>query len=47
MQSPQYECLHPEAASRDLVTGKAYCLTERNMEKGKGCGQQGKLWERK
>lgn len=37
------ECNHPEAASRDMVNGKAYCYQERNTNKG--CGKQGKLWQ--
>jgi hypothetical protein len=39
----QPECLHPQAASRDLVYGKALCYNERAANKG--CGKQGKLWE--
>lgn len=36
------ECKHPDAASRDMINGKAYCYAERNNNKG--CGKQGKLW---
>lgn len=37
------ECTHPRASSRDMVYGKAFCLNERNSNKG--CGRKGKLWE--
>lgn len=39
------ECRHPKAVTRDLVFGKAYCINERNNNKG--CGKHGKLWEAK
>lgn len=45
VQNP--ECKHPQAASRDLIYGKAYCANEREMKGNKGCGKQGKLWEAK
>lgn len=38
------ECMHPKAASRDPIYGKALCSAERSNNKG--CGKQGKLWER-
>lgn len=41
VQSPP-ECRHPEAASRDMIYGKALCQNERNDKKG--CGKQGRLW---
>lgn len=41
----QPECLNPKAASRDLIYGKAYCIQERNNNRG--CGKSGKLWEAK
>ena len=41
----QPECLHPEASSRDMIYGKAFCHTERTATKG--CGKQGKLWQPK
>ncbi len=37
------ECKHPDAHSRDMVNGKAYCYQERNDTKG--CGKTGKLWQ--
>ena len=37
------ECNHPKAHSRDMIYGKAFCINERNDNKG--CGKQGKLWE--
>ena len=40
--STQPECDHPEAATRDLVHGRARCYDERNSTKG--CGKTGKLW---
>lgn len=43
--SPQPECLHPDAHSRDLIYGRAFCANER--DDNKGCGKQGKLWEKK
>ncbi len=42
-RTPQPECQHPKAATRDLIYGKALCHQERASKKG--CGQQGKLWE--
>lgn len=36
------ECKHPEARTRDLVYGKAFCRKERNDTKG--CGPKGRLW---
>ena len=39
------ECNHPNAKTRDLVYGKAFCINERNNNKG--CGKKGKLWEPK
>jgi hypothetical protein len=45
MQLPNHDaptCEHPQAASRDMIYGKAYCQNERNDKKG--CGKQGKLW---
>ncbi len=36
-------CNHPDAATRDMIYGKAYCIAERNGTSG--CGKQGKLWE--
>lgn len=47
MQNDQFQCMHPNAASRDMVTGKAFCLTERNTEDKNACGKTGKLWEKK
>lgn len=37
------ECKSPAAITRDLVFGKAFCINERNNNKG--CGKKGKLWE--
>ena len=39
------ECKHPGAVTRDMVFGKAFCINERNNNKG--CSKQGKLWETK
>lgn len=44
-REPQPECAHPQAASRDLVHGRALCYNERAMNKG--CGKAGKLWQPK
>lgn len=38
-------CTHPDARSRDLVSGLCYCREER--QKSSGCGPRGKLWEGK
>lgn len=40
-QEPQ--CMHPKAATRDLIYGKALCRQERASKKG--CGPKGTLWE--
>jgi hypothetical protein len=36
-------CKHPDAVTRDMVTGRCLCTNERNFTKG--CGKQGRLWE--
>ena len=42
-QKEEPTCEHPDAASRDMIYGKALCRVERVTNKG--CGKQGKLWE--
>lgn len=39
-------CMHPKAATRDMIYGRAFCQTERGAS-GKACGRTGKLWEKK
>lgn len=39
-------CLHPKAATREPIFGKAYCNNERGAG-GKACGRSGKYWEAK
>jgi hypothetical protein len=48
MQLPNRDsptCEHPKAASRDMIYGKAFCVTERQTQKG--CGKKGRLWDSK
>lgn len=37
-------CSHPEATTRDLVDGIAYCRNERHTKGRQGCGKEGRLW---
>lgn len=43
--SSEPQCKHHDAASRDPVSGVAYCRQERAVKGKSGCGKTGKLWE--
>ena len=40
-------CNHPEASTRDIVDGIAYCRNERHTKGKQGCGKPGRLWTSK
>ena len=40
-------CKHPEAATRDVIVGLAYCSNERSSNGRKGCGKEARLWAQK
>ena len=42
--APEWICNHPEAQTRNLVTGICYCREERASRHTKACGKAGKLW---
>lgn len=43
-QPKEPRCKHPEATTRDLVDGIAYCRNERHTKGKRGCGKEGRLW---
>ena len=41
---PEAKCKHPDAQTRDMIFGQAYCAAERQSKSKDACGKEGRLW---